>query len=200
MCLKERLDRYRTDYFFQIDLKEKIYARMVIFSVFITASITANFGMLDVLVKIPCIFLTIVCLIWIFGGIILVYIIYNFICITNLKADQWVNSNAEMETYREILDKHFRHYSSNPSENEVKNYVDEQFLIYLVDQYSRCSSIYNENNIYRQKRLSILANCTYLLLTLTFIVSLCFIYHQIEVSKNGTKPEYSTTTTTTNYT
>lgn len=48
MDLETRLNFYKSDYYFHIDFKEKMYARMVLFSVFITACITANFSMHDV--------------------------------------------------------------------------------------------------------------------------------------------------------
>ncbi len=195
--LEKRLEMYRLDYFFHIDFKEKIYARMVLFSVFITACITANFSMQDVLIKIGCIRL-IVMIIWIFSAVILIFVIFKCISITSLKSDEWVNSNAEMESYRDILRQHFiNHTHLPPNEERINKYVNEQFTIYLIDQYSRCSTILNENNIYRQKCLSHLAISTYLLLILTFTVSLFFIYQKFEGDPNVAKPTNTATTTAT---
>lgn len=196
MNLEKRLDIYRSDYFFHIDFKEKIYARMMLFSVFITACITANFSMQNELIKMGCMQLAIVYMIWGAASLVLFLVIYNFICITNLKADEWVNSNSEMETYRETLKQHFVTYAPAPTELETEEYVDEKFTIYLIDQYSRCSSIFNENNIFRQKRLSILAIYAYLLLVLTFLVSLFFVYQKFVGENNVTKSKYTLTTTT----
>lgn len=179
MDLEKRIDLYKSDYFFHIDFKEKIYARMVLFSVFITACITANFTMQEVLMKLNCYQITLVFILWVVSALILIFVIFNFICITSLKADEWVNSNAEMETYRDTLRNHFVNNSHpSPSEADTEKYVNEQFSIYLIDQYSRCSSIFNENNIFRQKRLSHLAVATYILLVITFIVSLFYIYQK----------------------
>lgn len=197
MDLDKRLDTYRSDYFFHIDFKEKIYARMVLFSVFITACITANFSMQNELIKLACLQLTLVSLIWVVSALILIFVIFTFICITSLKADEWVNSNAEMETYRNTLRQHYIDNLPNASEVEIDEYVNDQFSIYLIDQYSCCSTIINENNIYRQKRLSHLTVSTYLLLISTFIVSLFFVYQKFEGEPYDTKPKYSTTTSTT---
>lgn len=195
MNLQKRLEIYRADYFFHIDFKEKIYARMVLFSVFITACLTANFSMQETLVEMGCTQLTIIMMIWLLGALILVFVIYNFICITSLRADEWVNSNSEMETYRETLRQHFIANSQNPTEDEINNYVNDQFSIYLIGQYAGCSSIFNENNIFRQKSLSKLAMSTYILLILTFIVSLFFVYQKFEGENNVTKHPTSTSTT-----
>lgn len=141
--------------------------------------------------------MTFIFIIWFIGACILIYVIFNFICITNLKSDEWVNSNAEMETYRDTLHHHISTYAPNYSEQEIDDYVNEQFTIYLISQYSRCSTIYNENNVYRQKRLTYLAISTYTLLVLTFIVSLFFVYQKFEGETNESKSNNTTTTTTT---
>ena len=87
--------------------------------------------------------------------------------------------------------------TNTPSNDDVEKYVNEQFSIYLIDQYSSCSTILNENNIFRQKRLSHLAVATYILLVLTFIVSLFFIFQKFNGEQNVSKPTNPTTTTTT---
>ncbi len=198
MDLEKRIDLYKSDYLFHIDFKEKIYARMVLFSVFITACITSNFTMQDTLMKLNCSQMTIVFILWGISSLILIFVIINFVCITSLKSDEWVNSNAEMETYRETLRNHFISNCTNtPSNDDVEKYVNEQFSIYLIDQYSSCSTILNENNIFRQKRLSHLAVATYILLVLTFIISLFFIFQKFNGEQNVSKPTNPTTTTTT---
>jgi hypothetical protein len=197
MDLEKRLDIYRADYFFHIDFKEKIYTRMAIFSVFITAGITANFSMQDELMKLGCSQLTIIIIFWLISALILVFIIYAFFCITSLKSDELVNSNSEMESYRDTLRQHYISYAPNATETEINDYINEQFLIYLISQYSSCSTICFENNVYRQKWLARLAISSYLLLIITFVVSMFFLYQKFEGDPGDTKPNNSTTTTTT---
>lgn len=195
MDLEKRLDIYRSDYFFHIDFKEKIYTRMAIFSVFITAGITANFSMQDELMKLGYAQLTILVILWLIGALILVFIIYAFFCITSLKSDELVNSNSEMESYRNTLRQHYIRYAPNATEAEINNYIDEQFLIYLISQYSGCSTICFENNVYRQKWLARLAISSYLLLIITFVVSMFFLYQKIEGDPGDAKPNNTTAAT-----
>lgn len=180
MEIEERLNIYRSDYLFHIDFKEKIYARMMFFTVFITACITANFSMQNEISKLGCFQQSLLLLCWVIGAIILIFAIYSFYCITNLKSDEWVNSNSEMETYRQTLRQHYINYNSNATEDEINTYVSQQFSIYLTEQYMKCSTILYENNIFRQKCLARFAVSTYLLLAITFIVSLVFMYQKMQ--------------------
>ncbi len=50
MNLEKRLEIYKAEYYFQIDFKEKLYARMAIYAVLITGCITANITMFDTLI------------------------------------------------------------------------------------------------------------------------------------------------------
>lgn len=197
MDLEKRLDIYKTDYLFQIDLKEKIYTRMALFSVFITASITANFSMQDELIKLSSWQISTVVFLWIIGAIILLYIMYSFFNITTLKTDKLVNSSTEMENYRNTLRDHYIKHTQNISDQELNNYIDEQFKIYLLGQYSYCSSIFNENNIFRQQRVSKIAICSYILLIITFCVSLFFVFHKFKGEQNVTQSNPTSTSTST---
>lgn len=180
MDLEKRLEMYRSDYFFHIDFKEKIYTRMALFSVFITACITANFSMQEELMKLGCMQLSIVIILWVAAALVLAFVIYALFCITNLKSDELVNSNSEMENYRNTLRQHYISHFPDATEQAVNTYIDDHFLIYLTSQYSSCSAIFYENNVYRQKWLARLAVSSYLLLILTFIVSMFFLYQKIE--------------------
>jgi hypothetical protein len=197
MDLEKRLELYKAEYFFQIDMKEKIYTRMAIFSVFITACITANFTMLDELLKLSPRLLAIVIGLWIISGLTLIYVVYAFVQISAFKQDNLVNSNLEMEDYRVVLENHFttRIQPLNPSlTSEI--YVSEQFNEYLKNQYAACSSTFYLNNVDRQEKLTGLANCSYILLGLTLIISVFFITQKLEGKLNEPKSTTSTSTST----
>ncbi|WP_417211912.1 hypothetical protein [Acinetobacter venetianus] len=197
MDLEKRLELYKAEYFFQIDMKEKIYTRMAIFSVFITACITANFTMLDELLKLSPKLLAFVTALWVISGLTLIYIIYAFVQISAFKKDFLVNSNLEMEKYRTTLENHFTSniHPLNPAlTSEI--YVSEQFNEYLKDQYATCASTFYLNNVDRQEKLTGLANCSYILLGLTLIISIFFITQKLEGKFNESKTSTTTTTTT----
>lgn len=200
MELESRLDLYKTEYLFQIDMKEKIYTRMAIFSVFITGSITANFTMMDSLLKLPQTQLAIVVGLWIFSLFILIRIIVNIYAISKSKYDKLVNSNDEMEQHRATLKNHFITHSTTPPNSssyvqEMDEYVNEQFKLYLVKQYAECSSAYFLNNVDRQTKLTRIAGYSYLILILTLIVSMFFIFQKLEGKFDEPKPKYPITTT-----
>lgn len=198
MDIEDRLNLYKTDYLFQIDMKEKIYTRMAIFSVFITACITANFTMFDALLKLSQTQLALVVGMWIFCLFYLVAIIINFYGISKHKYDKLVNSNIEMEQYRIVLKNHFTANSTTPpSQQEIEEYVKEQFNLYLIKQYAECSSAYYLNNVDRQTKLTKIASSSYSILVLTLIVSLFYVGHKLEGKFDEPKSKHSTTTTTT---
>lgn len=198
MDIEDRLNLYKTDYLFQIDMKEKIYTRMAIFSVFITACITANFTMFDALLKLSQTQLALVVGMWIFCLFYLVAIIINFYGISKHKYDKLVNSNIEMEQYRIVLKDHFTANSiTPPSQQEIEEYVKEQFNLYLIKQYAECSSAYYLNNVDRQTKLTKIASSSYSILVLTLIVSLFYVGHKLEGKFDEPKSKHSTTTTTT---
>lgn len=204
MDLEKRIDLYRTEYLFQIDMKEKIYTRMAIFSVFITGCITANFTMLDSLLKLPQTQLAIVVGFWIWSLWILISIIMNIYAISGSKYDKLVNSNGEMEQHRVALKKHFINNTVTPSNDpsytqEIEEYVNKQFKLYLVELYAECSSAYFLNNVDRQTKLTKIAGYSYLILVFTLIVSMFFIFQKLEGKFDEPKPKHSTTTTTTTH-
>ena len=198
----DRLEFYKAEYLFQIDMKEKIYTRMAIFSVFITGCITANFTMLDSLLKLSQINLALIVGLWIFCLLFLISIIFNFYSISKSKSDKLVNSNEEMEKYRETLRNHFIANTATPVTHsdyllEVDNYVDEQFQQYLIKQYAESSSAYYLNNVDRQTRLTKIATSSYTILILTLIVSMFFIFQKLEGKFDEPQPKHSTTSTST---
>lgn len=198
MDLEKRLELYKAEYLFQIDMKEKIYTRMAIFSVFITACITANFTMFDALLELSQTQLALVIGLWIFCLFYLVSIIINFYGISKNKYDKLVNSNIEMEQYRIDLKNHFTTNSATPpSQQEIEKYVREQFNLYLIKQYAECSSAYYLNNVDRQTKLTKIASSSYSILVLTLIVSLFYVGHKLEGKFDESKSKHSTTTTTT---
>lgn len=179
MDLEKRLEIYRSEYNLQLDFKEKIYARMTIFSAFIMASITGHITMVEPLLKLSGLQLTIVIFIWEICLILLCFILYGLICLTLIKVDQWVNSNVDMENHRETLRIHYKKYSLSNDLNKENEYVDSQFLLYMVQQYSFCSSIIRTNNVYRQMWLFRIIVSTYILLFLTGIIGIFYVVEKI---------------------
>lgn len=199
MNLERRLELYKAEYLFQIDMKEKIYTRMAIFSVFITACITANFTMFDELLKLSPRILAFVSGLWVISGITLVYVIYAFMQISAFKRDSLVNSNLEMENYRVVLENHFKSeiQQTNPTLNS-ELYVADQFNEYLKNQYAICSSTFYLNNVDRQEKLTRIANCSFILFGLTLFISVFFITKKLEGKLN--EPKFTTTATSTTLT
>lgn len=184
MDLEKRLEIYKTEYYLQVDLKEKLYARMAIYAVLITACITANVTMFDILIKSSKISLISTIFLWEILICILIFILYGFYCVSHIKVDNWINTNSDMENYRNIIAQHYDQHAK-PSllnfflSDNRKKYVDEQFLLYLVQQYSSCSTIIRDNNIYRQRWLSRIMSATYALLLITAILGILFLINKI---------------------
>lgn len=197
MDLEKRIELYKAEYLFQIDMKEKIYTRMAIFSVFITACITANFTMFDELLKLTPRLLAFVTGLWVISGLTLIYVIYAFMQISAFKQDRLVNSNLEMEAYRVVLENHFNSQIQQIDPTLTSEiYVAEQFNGYLKDQYATCASTFYLNNVDRQEKLTRIANCSYILLGLTLIVSVFFITQKLEGKLNEPKITSTTSTST----
>lgn len=179
MDLEKRLDIYKAEYYFQIDFKEKLYARLAIYAVLITACITANITMFDALILNFGILLTWCIFFWAVMIILLFLTLLCFYCQSHTKLDNWTNTPSDMESYRNTLENHFITHSQNiiPNTNfeiDKQNYVNDEYTIYLVDQYSQCSTIIRDNNIYRQRWLLKIMSLTYAQLVITGILG--FIY------------------------
>lgn len=184
MDLEKRLEIYKSDYYFQIDFKEKLYARMAIYTVLITGCITANISMFEGITQSSGWYLTFSIFLWEILLITLIYILYGFLCISHIKVDSWVNTNNDMENYRNILTRHYEVYAT-PSSNrrtDEKNkisYTNEQFIIYLVEQYASCSTVIRDNNVYRQRWLTRIMSSTYTLLIITGVIGTIFLQDKI---------------------
>lgn len=184
MNLDKRLDIYRTEYYVQIELKEKLYARLAIYAVLITACITANITMFDKLIDNSGLLLTVIIFLWEIEIVVLILILYGFLCVSHIKQDKWVNTSNDMEQYRNTIADHFDQYSNHLATQtdiaEQKSiYVDEQFSLYLVSQYSSCATVIRDNNVYRQRWLSWIMSFTYLLLLSTGILGILFLINKI---------------------
>lgn len=184
MDLDKRLEIYKAEYYFQVDFKEKLYARMAIYAVLITACITANVTMFDTLIKSTEIYLIFAIFLWEILACVLIFILYGFYCVSHIKVDNWINTNSDMENYRNIIALHYDEHTK-PSRlklllsNNRKKYIDEQFQLYLVEQYSSCSTIIRDNNVYRQRWLSRIMSGTYLLLLITAILGILYLINKI---------------------
>lgn len=178
MDLEKRLEIYKAEYYFQIDFKEKLYARMAIYAVLITACITANITMFDTLILNSKMLLTLCIFLWGAMILLLIFTLYGFYCLSHIKLDSWTNTSADMEKYRNELEIHYiRHNQNthNPNfELEKQEYIDDEYTIYLVTQFSECSTVIRDNNIYRQRWLLQIMSCTYAQLVFTGILG--FIY------------------------
>lgn len=184
MYLEKRLEIYKSEYYFQIDFKEKLYSRMAIYAVLITACITANITMFDTLILNSEYVLTLCIFFWQLMVIFLGYILYGFVCLSHIKQDSWTNTPSDMENYRNTLENHFKQHTANNIlrsniDEEMHLYVNEMFTIYLVEQYSQCAIVIRDNNIYRQRWLLKIMSNTYALLVLTGILG--FIYLIIKI-------------------
>lgn len=184
MELEKRLEIYKTEYYFQIDFKEKLYSRMAIYGVLITACVTANITMFDSLIQTSNITLTFCIYFWELIIIFLIYILYGFISLSHIKQDSWINTNSDMENYRNILEDHFIQHAKplipeKEFEDKLAEYVNDQFIIYLVEQYSFCSSVTRDNNIYRQRWLLRIMSSTYALLFFTGILGCIYLITKV---------------------
>lgn len=173
----KRMEMYRSEYYFQLELKEKLFSRLTIYSAFIMACITSNIAIVETLIKLDGWRLTFVVFFWEISVTLLICILYGLVCFTLIKVDNWVNSNTDMENYRITLRNHFqKHVHGTDSEED---YVNEQFLIYLTTQYAHCSTIVRTNNIYRQQWIARIVFLTYCLVICTFLNGLIYIIEKI---------------------
>ncbi|EXB50091.1 hypothetical protein J540_2262 [Acinetobacter baumannii 1440422] len=89
-----------------------------------------------------------------------------------------------MENYRNVLENHYIQHSQttiqDPNfETEKQEYVNDQYTLYLVEQYSQCATVIRDNNIYRQRWLLKIMSCTYALLILTGILGCIYLIVKI---------------------
>lgn len=184
MDIEKRLEIYKSEYYFQIDFKEKLYARMAIYAVLVTACITSNITMFDILITSSGYLLTFTIFLWELTILILLYLLYGFFCLSHIKLDSWTNTASDMENYRNILEAHFdKHTNLTESDTNYNSkkveYINDEFLIYLVSQYSICSTIIRDNNIYRQRWLLKIMSCTYILLILTGVLGCIYLSSKV---------------------
>lgn len=175
--LIKRMEMYRSDYYFQLELKEKLFSRLTIYSAFIMACITSNIAIVETLINLNGWKLTYVLFFWEISISLLICIFYGLVCFTLIKVDNWVNSNTDMENYRITLSEHFQKYFQEIDGEE--EYVNEQFLLYLTTQYAHCSSIVRTNNIYRQQWIARIVFLTYCLVLCTFLNGLIYIIEKV---------------------
>ncbi|ANC35477.1 hypothetical protein MJ012_09980 [Acinetobacter baumannii] len=184
MNLEKRLEIYKAEYYFQIDFKEKLYARMAIYAVLITGCITANITMFDTLILNSEMLLTFFIFLWEVMIVLLIFTLYGFYCLSHIKLDSWTNTSSDMENYRNVLENHYIQHSQttiqDPNfETEKQEYVNDQYTLYLVEQYSQCATVIRDNNIYRQRWLLKIMSCTYALLILTGILGCIYLIVKI---------------------
>lgn len=179
MQLKDRVDIYKNEYYFQVDFKEKIYTRITLYAVLVTACITGNFSIFKDLCDFLPKLTLLICNVWILEIGLLVFILYGLYSISHIKEDLWVNTAVNMENYRNTLKQHFNQHATTPTPAEEDEYLEDNFSIYLIGQYSTCSSVIRENNIYRQKWLGKIILSTYALLLLTGILGIITLLPKI---------------------
>lgn len=182
--LEKRLEIYKSEYYFQIDFKEKLYSRMAIYIVLISACITANITMFDTLILNSELLLTICIYLWELMIVFLIFVLYGFFCLSHIKQDNWINTANDMENYRNTLENHFKTHTKDKIlkkniDIEMYEYVNDQFKIYLVEQYSTCATVIRDNNIYRQRWLLKIMSCTYAILLVTGILGSVYLIVKI---------------------
>ena len=184
MDLEKRLDIYKAEYYFQIDFKEKLYARLAIYAVLLTGCITANITMFDILKTTPKLVLVFCSLLTVAMLISLFFTLYGFYSLSHIKVDHWTNTPNDMEAQRNRIEQHFIDHTQNiiqrqNLESMKQEYVKEEFTIYLVEQFSQCATIIRDNNVYRQRWLVRIMSCTYAVLIITGILGFIYLIKKI---------------------
>lgn len=151
MNTDKRLEMYIKEYHFELEQKEKIFSRLALILVVLTAcigAISATLPKYSALLSLPYIS-TLTIIFTITLVISLMLIIFHIVRFFSAKNDELVPSPNEMETYYNQLEDY---NLTNTSSSE--DYVNKKFSTFLLKAYTTAASTTYDNNCFKLKCLN----------------------------------------------
>lgn len=150
----KRLEMYIKEYHFELEQKEKIFGRLALILVVLTACLGAISA--TAIPKYKSLLLapfisTVTVIITITLAVSLVFIIFHIIRFLSAKNDELIPSSKEIENYHDQLEDFFSKNTTQISESE---YVDSKFSNFLLKAYVAASSTTYDNNCFKLKCLN----------------------------------------------
>lgn len=150
----KRLEMYIKEYHFELEQKEKIFGRLALILVMLTACLGAisatAIPKYKALLLAPFIS-TVTVIITITLAVSLVFIIFHIIRFLSAKNDELIPSSKEIENYYDQLEDFF---TKNSPQTSMPEYVDEKFSNFLLKAYVAASSTTYDNNCFKLKCLN----------------------------------------------
>lgn len=197
MILQDRLQLYKEAYYFQLDFKEKLYARLNIILVLIIACITGLLATLTFLKNLgPClsIWMNIIFFLALCCFILTLFFFYR---LSHVKTDHLLPVPNDIETYRLTLIDHFKQYAINPTEEEETEYLETELQKFFVEKFSFTASENQINNEYRSKCINRIYFLTFALTVLVLLAGMICTSTQLSKGKID-ESKYSTSSSSAN--
>ncbi|HBN5965418.1 TPA: hypothetical protein L3H12_002139 [Acinetobacter baumannii] len=180
MNTDKRLEMYIKEYHFELEQKEKIFGRLALILVVLTACLGAISA--TAIPKYKSLLLapfisTITVIITITLIICFIFIIFHIIRFLSAKNDELIPSPKEIENYYNQLEEYFNKKNEHITETE---YVDKKFSNFLLQAYVAATSTTYDNNCFKLKCL----NRCYELIVIFVISTLILCSFPIYISDN----------------
>lgn len=173
MNTDKRLEMYIKEYHFELEQKEKIFSRLALILVVLTAcigAISATLPKYFALLSTPYIS-TLTVILTIALVVSLILIIFHIVRFFSAKNDELVPSPNEMETYYNQLE---AYKLTNAATG--KDYVNKKFSTFLLTAYTAAASTTYDNNCFKLKCLNRCYELLVMFILSTLILSSFPIY------------------------
>jgi|GEM_PF-1170759 len=189
----KRLEMYIKEYHFELEQKEKIFGRLALILVVLTACLGAisatAIPKYKALLLAPFIS-TVTVIITITLAISLIFIIFHIIRFLSAKNDELIPSPKEIENYYDQLEDFF---TKNPPQTLESDYVDAKFSNFLLKAYVAASSTTYDNNCFKLKCLNRCYELIVIFVISTLILCSFSIYIPDEPLKESKMSQNTTT-------